>query len=178
MARGGQPGAKPFSPTELADRIRAALRRRETPGRPEHRLRRRGVIVARRPVHMTATEYLVLFELSVRADRVLTNRQLLQRVWGLKKLVSTEPVREIVNELRHMAKGGGATGDETVEPELSAVAPSARIEEGRGHKQAVQEDHPHVQGDPESPGRQESAHCQRRRDFRTRGVDVQGFYPP
>ena len=34
------------------------------------------------PVQLTATEYKVLFELSVNAGRVLTHEQLLQRVWG------------------------------------------------------------------------------------------------
>ena len=84
---------KPFSPTELAARIRAALRRRAAPHPAEpsepcslgdltidytgHR-----VAVAGRPVRLTPTEYELLFELSVHAGRVLTHDQLLQRVWG------------------------------------------------------------------------------------------------
>ena len=82
---------KPFSPTELAARIRAALRRRAGPhlGEPSepyslgdltidyagHR-----VAVAGRPVRLTPTEYGLLFELSANAGRMLTHDQLLQRV--------------------------------------------------------------------------------------------------
>ena len=101
---------KPFSPTELAARIRAALRRRAGPHLAEpsepyslgdltidyagHR-----VAVAGRPVRLTPTEYALLFELSVHAERVLTHDQLLQRVWGTER---TEPwlVREVVKRLR------------------------------------------------------------------------------
>ena len=91
---------KPFSPTELAARIRAALRRRAGPhlGEPSepytlgdlsidyagHR-----VAVAGRPVSLTPTEYELLFELSVHAGRVLTHDQLLQRVWGLERTGET-----------------------------------------------------------------------------------------
>ena len=101
---------KPFSPTELAARIRAALRRRAGPHRaepsepyslgdlsidyPGHR-----VAVAGCPVRLTPTEYALLFELSVHAGRVLSHDQLLQRVWGPER---TEPwlVREVVKRLR------------------------------------------------------------------------------
>ena len=42
----------------------------------------RRVTVAVRPVQLTATEYKLLFELSVNAGRVLTHDQLLRRVGG------------------------------------------------------------------------------------------------
>ena len=82
---------KPFSPTELVARIRAALRRRSGPGwaepsellrawRADHRLRR--VTLAGRPVQLTAIEHGLLFELSANAGRVMTYDRLLQRVWG------------------------------------------------------------------------------------------------
>ena len=84
---------KPFSPTELAARIRAALRKRLDPfqGEPsgpydagglgiDYALRR--VTVDGEPVELTATEYAVLYELSVHAPRTLTHAVLLQRVWG------------------------------------------------------------------------------------------------
>ncbi len=102
---------KPFSPTELAARIRAALRRRAAPHLAEpsepyslrdltmdyagHR-----VAVAGRPVHLTPTEYELLFELSVHAGRVLTQDQLLQRVWGLERNGELWLVREVVKRLR------------------------------------------------------------------------------
>jgi two-component system KDP operon response regulator KdpE len=98
--------AKPFSPTELAARIRAALRRRAGPSEPYslgdlsidyagHR-----VAVAGRPVRLTPTEYELLFELSVHAGRVLTHDQLLQRVWGLERTGEPWLVREVVKRLR------------------------------------------------------------------------------
>ena len=72
---------KPFSPTELVARIQAALRRRLPPVRVEPAepyvlgdltidYAERLVTVAGRPVQLTATEYALLFELSVHAGRV------------------------------------------------------------------------------------------------------------
>ena len=97
---------KPFSPTELAARIRAALRRRAGPSEPYslgdlsidypgHR-----VAVAGRPVRLTPTEYELLVELSVHAGRVLTHDQLLQRVWGPERTGEPWLVREVVKRLR------------------------------------------------------------------------------
>ena len=98
IARAFEQGAddyivKPFSPTELIARIRAALRRRGAtewaePDEPyvlgdlTIDYARRLVTVAGRPVQLTPTEYDLLSELSVHAGRVLTHNQLLQRVWG------------------------------------------------------------------------------------------------
>ena len=83
---------KPFSPTELAARIRAALREGAASDRTEPRepyvlgdliinYAERLVTVAGRSVHLSATEYKLLFELSVNAGRVMTHDQLLLRVW-------------------------------------------------------------------------------------------------
>ena len=47
---------------------------------------------------------------------------------------------------------------ETLGRELPGAAPSAWIEEGKGHEQSVQEDHPHVQSSPEPAGQQAGAH--------------------
>ena len=79
---------KLFSPTELAARIRAALRKRAAtePSEPyvlgeltiDYAERR--VTLAGRPVQLTAIEYGLLFELSVNAGRVMTYDRLLQRV--------------------------------------------------------------------------------------------------
>ncbi len=46
----------------------------------------------------------------------------------------------------------------TLGGELSATAPSAWIEEGKGRERALQEDRPHVQGGPEPVGQQAGAH--------------------
>ena len=79
---------KPFSPTELSARIRAALRRRLEPfeGEPSGPYAaswlgiddvRRRVTVDWEPVELTAMEYAVLYELAVHAPRVLTHTVLL-----------------------------------------------------------------------------------------------------
>ncbi|MDE2742265.1 MAG: ATP-binding protein [Gemmatimonadota bacterium] len=84
---------KPFSPTELVARIRAALRRQTDPYQIESLepyvlgdltidYAERCVTVAGQPVELTATEYELLCELSVNAGRVLTYDRLLRRVWG------------------------------------------------------------------------------------------------
>ena len=82
---------KPFSPTELSARIRAALRRREAPKPSEPYVLgdlsidydERRVTLAGRPVELTAKEYGTLVELSANAGRVLTYETLRRRVWGL-----------------------------------------------------------------------------------------------
>ena len=102
---------KPFSPTELAARIRAALRKRLEPflGEPsspyavgglgiDYALRR--VTLAGEPVELTATEYAVLYELTVHAPRTLTHAVLLQRVWGPEKVGEPWLVRDVVKRLR------------------------------------------------------------------------------
>ena len=102
---------KPFSPTELAARIRAALRRRLAPfqGEPstpytveglgiDYALRQ--VTVAGEPVELTATEYAVIYELAVHAPRVLTHSVLLQRIWGPERVGEAWLVRDVVKRLR------------------------------------------------------------------------------
>ena len=102
---------KPFSPTELAARIRAALRKRLEPfaGEPspfydiggltiEYAQRR--VAVDGEPVELTATEYAVLYELAVHAPRVLSHSLLLQRVWGPERIGEGWLLRDVVKRLR------------------------------------------------------------------------------
>ncbi len=102
---------KPFSPTELAARIRAALRRREAAARPEPTgpyvlgeltidYAGRRVSLAGRPVRLTAIEHQLLVELSVHAGLVLTHEHLLRRVWGLGSSGDSRPVRTAVKNLR------------------------------------------------------------------------------
>ena len=96
---------KPFSPTELTARVRAALRRRSGPepfvlGELSIDYGRRRVSVAGRPVRLTATEYELLRLLSVNAGRVATYDALLRQVWGEKDTGDPEPVRNFVRKLR------------------------------------------------------------------------------
>ncbi len=102
---------KPFSPTELAARIRAALRKRLEPFQAEpsvpyavggldidYALRR--VTVDGEPVELTALEYALLYELAVHAPRVLSHAVLLQRVWGPEKVGEPWLVRDVVSRTR------------------------------------------------------------------------------
>jgi signal transduction histidine kinase/DNA-binding response OmpR family regulator len=102
---------KPFSPTELAARIRAALRKRLEPFHDEPSepygagglgidYARRRVTLAGEPVVLTATEYAVLYELAVHAPRVLTHSVLLQRVWGPERVGEAWLLRDVVKRLR------------------------------------------------------------------------------
>ncbi len=99
---------KPFSPTELAARIRAALRRREaseptepyTTGELTIDYVNRRVTLAGRPVQLVPMEYRMLAELSANAGRVLTYEYLLERVWGDKNSGDVRPMRTIVSKLR------------------------------------------------------------------------------
>ncbi|MCY4482179.1 MAG: response regulator [Spirochaetaceae bacterium] len=96
---------KPFSPTELTARVRAALRKRT---RPDPFLvadlaidyERRRVTVGGRAVRLTVTEYELLRILSVNAGRVLTYESLLRQIWGERVTESSEPVRTFVKKLR------------------------------------------------------------------------------
>ena len=99
---------KPFSPTELAARIGAALRKRKIaePTEPyvfgdliiDYADRR--VTLAGRPVPMVAMEYRLLVELSANAGRVSTYEHLLERVWSDKSNGDVRPMRTIISKLR------------------------------------------------------------------------------
>ena len=102
---------KPFSPTELVARVRAALRRQADPYRIESLkpyvlgdltidYAERRVTVAGQPVELTATEYELICELSVNAGRVLTYDQLLKRVWGQTNSSDVRVIRTVVRKLR------------------------------------------------------------------------------
>ena len=103
---------KPFSPSELLARIQAALRRGESTAPAEAPrdpyvfgdlvidYSRRDVSLGSEPVYLTATEYRFLAELSAHAGRVMTNDQLLKRVWGSDDAGDSGVVRSIVKRLR------------------------------------------------------------------------------
>ena len=99
---------KPFSPVELAARIRAALRRRETPGPSapyslgdlaiDYALRR--ATLAGKTVPLTDIEYRTLAELAANAGRVLTYELLLRRVWRVESDADLRPMRTAISSLR------------------------------------------------------------------------------
>ncbi len=128
---------KPFSQTELAARIRAALRKRmePLPGEPSVSFSKEGLSIdyAQRkvaldgePVELTATEYAVLYELAVHAPRVLNQSLLLQRVWGPERVGEGWLVRDVVKRLRRKL------GDDAANPRYIVTEPRVgyRMAEG------------------------------------------------
>ena len=98
---------KPFSPTELTARVRAALRRVAGPEpfvleELTIRYDQRRVAVAGRSVQLTPTEYELLRVLSVNAGRVLTHESLLRQAWprGDRRPPDPKLVRAVVKRLR------------------------------------------------------------------------------
>ena len=98
---------KPFSPSELTARVRAALRRRAGPapfllGELAINYEERRVTVAGRPVALTVTEFEVLVVLARNAGRAVTFDSLLRQAWGGRGRGSgnSKKVRAIVKSLR------------------------------------------------------------------------------
>ena len=126
---------KPYSPTELAARIGAALRRRETAGPLEPYVlgdltidyAERRVTLAGEPVPLVPMEYRLLAELSANAGQVLTYQHLLARVWRDKNKGRIGTVRTIVNKLRRKL------GDDAEDPTYIFTEPRV------GYRMAVGE---------------------------------------
>ena len=127
---------KPFSPTELAARIKAALRRRVASEPLEPYVledltvdfAQRRVTLGGRQMHLTPTEYGVLAELAAHAGRVVTHEQLLERVWGERGSGSLRPLRTMVGKLRRKL------GDDAEHPVYIFTEPRVgfRMPRGRG----------------------------------------------
>ncbi|MDE3256601.1 MAG: ATP-binding protein [Gemmatimonadota bacterium] len=112
---------KPFSPTELVVRIKAALRKEPGPLRKDIdepcvlqdltvNFEERSVTVGGRRVELTAHEYELLYELCVNPGRVVTHDALLRRIWGRRRGVDLRRVRTLVKRLRRKL------GDDADEP--------------------------------------------------------------
>jgi len=99
---------KPFSPSELVARIRAALRRSRPTSNGEslqfedltmdlaaHRVRRRG-----RDIHLGPTEFRLLRYLMEHQGRVFSREQLLDMVWGQDVYVEPRTVDVHIRRLR------------------------------------------------------------------------------
>jgi DNA-binding response OmpR family regulator len=100
---------KPFSPRELATRVKTVLRRAH-PSRPplehasvgplqidaaKHEVRRNG-----EPVCLTAKEFDLLWFLASNPNRVFSRDQLMHRVWGYSAALDTGTVTVHVRRLR------------------------------------------------------------------------------
>jgi DNA-binding response OmpR family regulator len=99
---------KPFSPRELAARVKAVLRRTQ-PAIPEQKLElgdvavdtlAREVTVAGEPVELTGKEFDLLAYLVENAGIVVSRDQLLERVWGMSYAGGTRTVDVHVAQLR------------------------------------------------------------------------------
>jgi len=100
---------KPFSPRELAVRVKAVVRR-ATPGAPKAErievgdLRvdalTREVVKAGRAVRLTATEFDLLWFLASHPRRVFSRQQLMGSVWGYQASFDTGTVTVHVRRLR------------------------------------------------------------------------------
>jgi len=130
---------KPFSPTELAARIRVALRKDQDSSAGEPTVSfavgelsidypRRRVTLEEAPVELTATEYAVLYQLAVHAPRVLTHGVLLQRVWGPDRVGESALLRDVVMRLRRKL------GDDALDPRYIFTEPRVgyRMAAGEG----------------------------------------------
>lgn len=115
---------KPFSMAELQARLRVTLRRARV-GVPEVMsigdvtidLRRYLVFRAGREVHLTPTEFDLLRVLASEAGKVLTHRQLLERVWGGYAAENSQQLRVYINYLRRKLE------DDASHPDLIVTEP-------------------------------------------------------
>jgi DNA-binding response OmpR family regulator len=100
---------KPFSPRELAARVRTVLRRAAPPAFGEPRLSfdeleidasTREVTKAGEQLRLTAKEFDLLWFLASHARRVFSRSQLMERVWGYEAALDTGTVTVHVRRLR------------------------------------------------------------------------------
>jgi two-component system KDP operon response regulator KdpE len=102
---------KPFSCKELLARVQAVLKRAVRPdtasgdaliecGDLTVDLLRRRVLVAGREVHLTATEFSLLYQLAVHVNQVLFHEQLLGEVWGPEYRSDVDYLRSYIHTLR------------------------------------------------------------------------------
>ena len=100
---------KPFSPRELAARVRTVLRRSTAPPPAGGRLvfdglvldaRSRDVELDGRPLQLTAKEFDLLFFLASNPRQVFSRDQLMERVWGYSAALDTGTVTVHVQRLR------------------------------------------------------------------------------
>jgi two-component system KDP operon response regulator KdpE len=124
---------KPFGIAELLARLRAVLRRAGAPSEPTLTfgdvtldLARHVVTKGDREIHLTPTEYDLLRVLATNADKVMTHRQLLERVWGDYAAENSQQLRVYVNYLRRKLE------DDPARPRLIVTEPGIGYRLRRG----------------------------------------------
>jgi len=112
--------SKPFSPRELAARVRAVLRR----GRAEQEAREPAPLIYRgthlqadfeavsvsvdgKPIRLTRREFELLRHMVENRNRVQSRDRLLERVWGYDRMVETRSVDVHVGRLRSKLGAAG-----------------------------------------------------------------------
>jgi DNA-binding response OmpR family regulator len=100
---------KPFSPRELAARVRSVLRRANDTTRPGERLAfgdleldagAREVRLDGNPLRLTGKEFDLLFFLAAHAPQVFSRSQLMSRVWGYEAALDTGTLAVHIRRLR------------------------------------------------------------------------------
>jgi two-component system KDP operon response regulator KdpE len=101
---------KPFNAKELVARVRAVLRRTQRPeemvtatltcGELEINFARRAVKVRGEKVSLTRTEYALLRQLALNANRVMLHQDLLTAVWGSEYRDDIDYLRAYIRYLR------------------------------------------------------------------------------
>jgi len=102
---------KPFSPRELAMRVKAVIRRAELPAMVEKApikvddrllidFNRREVIVEGKPIKLRPTEWRLLYHLVQNAGWVVPHETLLSKVWGWEYRDETQYLRLYITYLR------------------------------------------------------------------------------
>ena len=100
---------KPFSPRELAARVRTVLRRAELELVTDERLTFDGLVIdsssrevtrAGEPLRLTAREFDLLWFMAKHPRRVFAREQLMRRVWGYSAAVDTGTVTVHMRRLR------------------------------------------------------------------------------
>jgi DNA-binding response OmpR family regulator len=100
---------KPFSPRELAARVRTVLRRAELELMTDERLTFDGLVIdsssrevtrGGEPLRLTAREFDLLWFMASHTRRVFAREQLMRRVWGYSAAVDTGTVTVHMRRLR------------------------------------------------------------------------------
>jgi DNA-binding response OmpR family regulator len=100
---------KPFSPRELAARVRTVLRRAEPDAAGDESLSYDGLVIdsstrevtmGNKPLRLTAREFDLLWFLASHPRRVFSREHLMQRVWGYSAALDTGTVTVHMRRLR------------------------------------------------------------------------------